>query len=62
MFQGYRSARVGDDELGIGVVDEFTADGTNAVWIFFPGAAPRKLPTDKESVEFTVLESDTRFA
>lgn len=50
--------RAGEQELGIGIVDEL-ADGTgDAVWIFFPGAAPRRLPTDHGSIEFTVLEPD----
>lgn len=53
--------RVGDQGLGVGVVDEVTVDGGNAVWIFFPGAAPRRVPTDHASTEFTVLESETRF-
>ena len=50
--------RAGEVELGIGIVDEVTSGGGNAVWIFFPGAAPRRLPTDHGSIEFTVLESD----
>lgn len=54
--------RVGDEELGIGVVDELSADGGNAVWIFFPGSGPRSIATDNDSTEFTVLESDIRFA
>lgn len=54
--------RVGDDDLGIGIVDELASNGANAVWIFFPGTAPRRLATDTASIEFTVLESETRFA
>lgn len=52
--------RVGDQDLGVGVVDEVTGDGGNAVWIFFPGAAPRRVPTDHGSTEFTVLEYEDR--
>ena len=52
--------RVGDQDLGIGIVDELTADGGDAVWIFFTGTAPRRLPTDHYSTEFTVLESENR--
>ena len=52
--------RVGDQDLGIGIVDELTADGGDAVWIFFTGTAPRRLPTDHCSTEFTVLESENR--
>lgn len=51
--------RVGEEELGIGIVDEVTANGGDAVWIFFPGAAPRRLATDLGSIEFTVMESDS---
>ena len=40
--------------------DEVTVDG--AVWIFFAGTAPRRIPTDHASAEFTVLESEARFA
>ncbi|WCI08196.1 hypothetical protein PJ267_17350 [Arthrobacter sp. OVS8] len=54
--------RVGDQDLGVGIVDEVTVDGGNAVWIFFSGSVPRRVPTDHHSTEFTVLESDTRFA
>ena len=54
--------RVGDQDLGIGIVDEPTVDGGGAVWIFFPGTAPRRIPTDHASTEFTVLESEDRFA
>lgn len=50
--------RVGEDELGLGVVDEVT-DGGMAVWIFFAGTTPRRLPTDHGSIEFTVLESES---
>jgi hypothetical protein len=53
--------RVGDEDLGIGIVDELTAHGGDAVWIFFRGTAPRRLPTDNDSTEFTVLESELRF-
>ena len=49
--------RAGEEDLGIGIVDEVTS-GADAVWIFFPGAAPRRLPTDHGSIEFTVLESE----
>jgi len=52
--------RVGDQDLGVGVVDEVTADGGNAVWIFFPGSAPRRVPTDHDSTEFTLLEFEDR--
>ena len=54
--------RDGDEDLGIGVVDELATDGANAVWIFFTGNTPRRLPTDKDSIEFTVLESEARCA
>ena len=54
--------RVGDQDLGIGIVDEVTADGGGAVWIFFSGSAPRRVPTDDGSTEFTVPESKTRLA
>jgi hypothetical protein len=54
--------RVGDQDLGIGIVDEVTVDGGRAVWIFFSGAAPRRVPTDDDSTEFTVLESDAPYA
>ncbi|SDP85113.1 hypothetical protein SAMN04487914_1639 [Arthrobacter sp. ok909] len=53
--------RIGDKDLGIGIVDELTAHGGDAVWIFFPGTAPRRLPIDNGSTEFTVLESESRF-
>lgn len=53
--------RVGDEDLGIGIVDELTAHGGDAVWIFFPGIAPRRLPADNNLTEFTVLEPETRF-
>ena len=53
--------RVGDENLGIGIVDELS-DGGNAVWIFFSGTAPRRLPTDNYSTDFTVLESEAPFA
>ena len=52
--------RVGDQDLGVGVVDEVTVDGGSAVWIFFSGSAPRRVPTDDDSTEFTVLESEDR--
>ena len=52
--------RVGDQDLGVGVVDEVTVDGGNAVWIFFPGSAPRRIPTDQGATEFTVLEFEDR--
>lgn len=51
-------ARVGDQDLGVGVVDELTGDG-GAVWIFFPESGPRRVPTDHDSNEFTVLEPPT---
>ena len=51
--------RVGAEDLGVGVVDEVT-DGGDAVWIFFFGAAPRRLTTGNDSTEFTVLGSDAR--
>ncbi|WP_144671514.1 hypothetical protein [Arthrobacter sp. U41] len=54
--------RVGDQDLGVGIVDEVTADGGNAVWIFFSGSVPRRVPTDHGSTEFTVLEPESRFA
>ena len=54
--------RVGDQDLGVGIVDEVTVDGGNAVWIFFSGSVPRRVPTDHDSTEFTLLESETRFA
>ena len=50
--------RVGDQDLGIGIVDEVTGDGGGAVWIFFAGTAPRRIPTDHASTEFTVLEPE----
>ena len=53
--------RVGDQDLGVGIVDEAAVDG-GAVWIFFAGTAPRRIPTDHASTEFTVLESEARFA
>lgn len=53
--------RVGDQDLGIGIVDE-AAVGGGGVWIFFAGAAPRRIPTDNATTEFTVLESEARFA
>jgi hypothetical protein len=49
--------RLGDEDLGFGVVDELS-DGGNSVWIFFPGAVPRRLSTRNEATEFTVLESE----
>lgn len=52
--------RVYDADLGVGIVDELS-DGGNAVWIFFSGTAPRWLPTDSASTEFTLLESEVRF-
>jgi hypothetical protein len=54
--------RVGDQDLGIGIVDEVAVDGGQAVWIFFSGTAPRRVPTDHASTEFTVLESEARYA
>lgn len=51
--------RVEDQDLGVGIVDELTRDG-GAVWIFFPGSGPRRVPTDHDSNEFTVLESGPR--
>ncbi|HSL36152.1 MAG TPA: hypothetical protein VK883_04925 [Arthrobacter sp.] len=54
--------RVGDQDLGIGIVDEVTVDGGGGVWIFFAGTAPRRIPTDHALTEFTVLESEARFA
>lgn len=53
--------RVDGEDLGLGIVDEFAADGGNAVWIYFSGTAPRRLATDNGSTEFTVLEAETRF-
>lgn len=52
--------RVGDQDLGVGIVDEVTVDGGNAVWIFFAGSAPRRVPTDHGLTEFTVLEFEDR--
>lgn len=49
--------RIGDEDLGIGIVDELAVDG---VWIFFFRTTPRLLPTDDGSTEFTVLESESR--
>ena len=61
MFTGANSrrgqevrVRVGDQDLGVGIVDEVTVDGGNAVWIFFSGSAPRRVPTDHGSTEFTI--------
>lgn len=54
--------RLGDQDLGVGIVDEVTADGGGAVWIFFAGAAPRRIPTGHASTEFTVLEPEARLA
>jgi hypothetical protein len=51
--------RLGDEDLGFGIVDELS-DGGNAVWIFFSGAMPRRLSTGNGSTEFTVLESEAR--
>lgn len=53
--------RAGDEDLGIGIVDELAAGGVDAVWIFFFGTGPRLLPLGNEATEFTVLESETRF-
>ncbi|MET4094257.1 hypothetical protein [Arthrobacter sp. UYCu712] len=41
--------------MGIGIVDEVTAGGGDAVWIFFPGGTPRRLPTHHDSIELIVL-------
>lgn len=54
--------RLGDQDLGVGIVDEVTAEGGGAVWIFFAGTVPRRIPTGHASTEFTVLESEARFA
>lgn len=37
-----------------------TAAGGDTVWIYFSGTAPRRLPTNHASTEFTVLESENR--
>lgn len=53
--------RVGDEDLGICIFDEPTAHGNDAIWISFPRTAPRRLPPDNDTTEFTVLAPETRF-
>lgn len=46
--------RAGDEDLGTGVVDDFTEDGS-VVWVIFGGATPRRMFIPEDQARFTVL-------
>jgi hypothetical protein len=46
--------RAGAEDLGAGVVDDFTEDGS-VVWVIFGGATPRRMFIPEDQAQFTVL-------
>ncbi|ACL42061.1 hypothetical protein Achl_4110 (plasmid) [Pseudarthrobacter chlorophenolicus A6] len=46
--------RVGSENLGTGIVDDLSEDGT-MVWIIFGGATPRRMFIPEDKAQYTVL-------
>ncbi|MDP9889514.1 hypothetical protein [Pseudarthrobacter enclensis] len=51
--QGVR-VQAGGHDLGTGVVDDLTEDGS-IVWIVFGGAEPRRMFLEEDAARYTVL-------